>query len=54
MTQASSTELRDAIVAANESFRTTSKTGDAAGMAALYTESGTLSRTISERLLVIP
>ena len=42
MTQASSTEVRDAIVAANKSFRTTSKTGDAASMAALYTENGQL------------
>jgi uncharacterized protein (TIGR02246 family) len=40
MTQ--STEVRDAIAAANENFRTTSKGGDAASMAALYTENGQL------------
>ena len=37
-----STGIRDAIVAANENFRITSKGGDAASMAALYTESGQL------------
>jgi uncharacterized protein (TIGR02246 family) len=36
------TAIRDAIVAANEGFRTTSTKGDAAGMAALYTENGQL------------
>jgi uncharacterized protein (TIGR02246 family) len=40
MTQVSSTEVRDAIVAANEDFMTTFKGSDAAGMAALYTEKG--------------
>jgi uncharacterized protein (TIGR02246 family) len=37
-----STEVRDAIVAANANFMTTYKGGDAASMAALYTENGQL------------
>jgi uncharacterized protein (TIGR02246 family) len=36
------TGVRDAIVAADESFMTTFKGGDAAAMAALYTENGQL------------
>jgi uncharacterized protein (TIGR02246 family) len=40
MTQITSTEVRDAIVVANEDFVTTFKGGDAAGMASLYTENG--------------
>jgi uncharacterized protein (TIGR02246 family) len=40
MTQSTSTEVRDAIVAANENFMATFSRGDAAGMAALYTENG--------------
>ena len=36
----SSTEIHEAIVAAVETFMTTFSRGDAAGMAALYTESG--------------
>jgi uncharacterized protein (TIGR02246 family) len=42
MTPVTSTEVRDAIVAANGNFKTTFKAGDAAGMAALYTENGQL------------
>jgi uncharacterized protein (TIGR02246 family) len=42
MTPVTSTEVRDAIVAANANFKTTFKAGDAAGMAALYTENGQL------------
>jgi ketosteroid isomerase-like protein len=42
MTQATLAEVRDVIVVANETFRTTSKTGDATSMAALYTENGQL------------
>ena len=38
----SSTEILEAIVAADETFMTTFSRGDAAGMAALYTESGQL------------
>ena len=38
----SSTEIHEAIVAADETFMTTFSRGDAAGMAALYTESGQL------------
>ncbi len=38
MTQ--STEIRDAIAAANENFMAAFKRGDAAGMAALHTENG--------------
>lgn len=38
----SSTEIHEAIVAADEIFMTTFSRGDAAGMAALYTESGQL------------
>lgn len=38
----SATEVHDAIVAADETFMTTFSRGDAAGMAALYTESGQL------------
>ena len=40
MTQSTSTLVRDAIAAANENFMDTFKRGDAAGMAALYTENG--------------
>jgi uncharacterized protein (TIGR02246 family) len=40
MTQVSPTEVRDAIVAANDDFVTTFEGGDAASMAALYTENG--------------
>jgi uncharacterized protein (TIGR02246 family) len=40
MTQ--STEIRDAIAAANENFEAAFKKGDAAGVAALYTEDGQL------------
>ncbi len=35
-----STDVRDAIVAADETFMTTFSRGDAAGIAALYTENG--------------
>ena len=38
----SATEVHDAIVEADETFMTTFNRGDAAGMAALYTESGQL------------
>lgn len=34
------TNVRDAIAAGNESFMTAAKKGDAAGLAALYTEDG--------------
>ena len=40
MTQATSTEVRDAIAAANETFMAAFGQGDAAGLAALYTEAG--------------
>ena len=40
MAQQASSELRGAIAAANESFMATFKRGDAAGLAALYTENG--------------
>jgi uncharacterized protein (TIGR02246 family) len=40
MTQSTSTLVRDAIAATNEKFMATFKRGDAAGMAALYTENG--------------
>ena len=40
MTQTTSTEVRDAIAAANENFMATFKMSDAAGMAVLYTENG--------------
>ena len=40
MAQQASSELRGAIAAANESFMATFKRGDAAGLAALYTEDG--------------
>jgi uncharacterized protein (TIGR02246 family) len=40
MTQSASTEVRDAIAAANAKFMDTFSEGDAAGMAALYTENG--------------
>ena len=40
MTQSTSTEVRDAIAAANENFMAAWKRGDAAGLAALYTENG--------------
>jgi len=40
MTQSTSTEVRGAIAAANENFMAAFKRGDAAGMAALYTENG--------------
>ena len=38
----SSTEIHEAIVTADEKFMTTYSRGDAAGMAALYTENGQL------------
>ncbi|MFC1525907.1 YybH family protein [Candidatus Latescibacterota bacterium] len=38
----SATEIRDAIVAADDTFSATYGRGDAAGMAALYTEAGQL------------
>jgi uncharacterized protein (TIGR02246 family) len=40
MTQATSTEVRDAIADANEMFMAAFGQGDAAGLAALYTEDG--------------
>jgi uncharacterized protein (TIGR02246 family) len=40
MTEVTSTEVRDAIVAANEKFVAAFNRGDAAGLAALYTEKG--------------
>ena len=40
MTQSTLTEIRDAIATANENFMAAFKRGDAAGMAALYTENG--------------
>ncbi len=40
MTQSTSTEVRQAIAAANETFMATFGRGDAAGMAALYTVDG--------------
>jgi len=40
MTQSTSTEVRQAIAAANETFMATFSRGDAAGMAALYTTDG--------------
>jgi uncharacterized protein (TIGR02246 family) len=40
MTGVTSTEVRDAIVAANENFVAAFGRGDAAGLAALYTENG--------------
>jgi uncharacterized protein (TIGR02246 family) len=40
MTQATSTEVRDAIAAGNEKFMAAFGQGDAAGLAALYTEKG--------------
>ncbi len=40
MTQVTSTEVRDAIAAANEEFMAAFNGGDAAGVAALYTENG--------------
>jgi uncharacterized protein (TIGR02246 family) len=40
MTQSTATEIRGAITAANENFMAASKRGDAAGLAALYTENG--------------
>jgi len=40
MTQATLTEVRDAIAAANEKFMAAFGQGDAAGLAALYTEKG--------------
>jgi ketosteroid isomerase-like protein len=42
MAQVTSTEIRSAIMAANEKFMTTFIRGDAAGIAALYTEGGQL------------
>jgi uncharacterized protein (TIGR02246 family) len=42
MAQATAQEVRGAIVAANENFMATFKGGDAASMAALYTENGQL------------
>ncbi len=40
MTQSTSTEVRDAIAAADEKFMAAFNRGDAAGLAALYTENG--------------
>ena len=40
MTQSTSTEVRDAIAAAGENFMATFSRGDAAGLAAFYTENG--------------
>jgi len=40
MIQSTATEVRSAIAAANESFMAAFKRGDAAGLAALYTENG--------------
>jgi uncharacterized protein (TIGR02246 family) len=40
MAQTTTTEVRGAIAAANENFMAAFKRGDAAGMAALYTENG--------------
>lgn len=40
MTQSTTTEVRGAIIAANERFMAAFKWGDAAGLAALYTENG--------------
>jgi uncharacterized protein (TIGR02246 family) len=40
MTQSTSTEVRDAIAAGVENFMATFNRGDAAGLAALYTENG--------------
>jgi uncharacterized protein (TIGR02246 family) len=40
MTQSTSTEVRDAIAAEVENFMATFNRGDAAGLAALYTENG--------------
>jgi uncharacterized protein (TIGR02246 family) len=40
MTQATSTEVRDAIATANEALMAAAKRGDVAGLAALYTENG--------------
>ena len=42
MTQSTSTEVRDAIAAADENFMATFSQGDAAGLAAFYTEKGQL------------
>ncbi len=40
MTQLTATKVHEAIAAANENFMATFNRGDAAGMAALYTENG--------------
>ncbi len=40
ITQSAATGVRDAIAAANEEFMAAVKRGDAAGLAALYTENG--------------
>jgi uncharacterized protein (TIGR02246 family) len=40
ITQPTASEIRDAIAVANESFMAAFKRGDAAGLAALYTENG--------------
>lgn len=40
MSQSTSTEVRDDIAAANKGFMAAFKRGDAAGLAALYTENG--------------
>ena len=48
MTQSSSNEIRGAIASANEKFMATFSKGDAAGMAALYTESGQILPPNSE------
>lgn len=48
MTQSASTEVRDAIAAANLKFMETFSKGDAAGMAALYTENGQILPPNSE------
>ena len=42
MTQLTATKVHEAIAAANENFMTAFNRGDAAGMAALYTENGQL------------
>ncbi len=42
MTQSTSTEFRDAIVAGDEKWMAAFNRGDAAGLAALYTENGQL------------
>ncbi len=48
MAQSPSTKLHEAITAANEKFMTAFNNGDAAGVAALYTENGQLMPTNSD------